>query len=530
MQKCKYFSVKGKTCKPKVVARHCNKTARRPLISVMNDTEKTRNSYTHVLKYTGVFGGVQGLNIIIGLVRSKLVAVILGPAGMGLASLLNTVANFVSQATNLGISFSAVKHLSEIFDSGDEQRIQEFVKTVRAWSMVAALAGAAVCMAASPLLAGYAFGGEGHAWQVMALAPTVAAMALTGGETAILKGARRLRELAKTQVMLVVMSLAIAVPIYLLMGIGGIIPVITLTALAALVVTARFSLRLYPLSLRCARRTLGEGTDMVRLGLAFIMSGVFGSGAEMIVRSFLNTAGGLDIVGLYNAGYVLTVTYAGMVFTAMETDYFPRLSAVNHDTEAVNTAANRQIEVTLLIIAPMLTFMLAALPRLIPLLYSGKFTPVTGMAQAAVLAMFAKAFTTPLEYITLAKGHSKAYLALEFAFDAAFAILVIMFFRWWGLTGTGFGLLAAYMANTVMIYLYAHIRYKYRVSKKVLAYAGIQFPIGVAAYACTFIDDTLTYIATEAAATIASTAVSLYILYKNTSAWDKIKMKCLKKR
>ena len=315
----------------------------------MNDTEKTRNSYTHVLKYTGVFGGVQGLNIIIGLVRSKLVAVILGPAGMGLASLLNTVANFVSQATNLGISFSAVKHLSEIFDSGDEQRIQEFVKTVRAWSMVAALAGAAVCMAASPLLAGYAFGGEGHAWQVMALAPTVAAMALTGGETAILKGARRLRELAKTQVMLVVMSLAIAVPIYLLMGIGGIIPVITLTALAALVVTARFSLRLYPLSLRCARRTLGEGTDMVRLGLAFIMSGVFGSGAEMIVRSFLNTAGGLDIVGLYNAGYVLTVTYAGMVFTAMETDYFPRLSAVNHDTEAVNTAANRQIEVTLLI-------------------------------------------------------------------------------------------------------------------------------------------------------------------------------------
>ena len=323
----------------------------------MNDTEKTRNSYTHVLKYTGVFGGVQGLNIIIGLVRSKLVAVILGPAGMGLASLLNTVANFVSQATNLGISFSAVKHLSEIFDSGDEQRIQEFVKTVRAWSMVAALAGAAVCMAAAPLLAGYAFGGEGHAWQVMALAPTVAAMALTGGETAILKGARRLRELALLQVAMVVMSLAIAVPIYLLMGIGGIIPVITLTALAALVVTARFSLRLYPLSLRCARRTLGEGTDMVRLGLAFIMSGVFGSGAEMIVRSFLNTAGGLDIVGLYNAGYVLTVTYAGMVFTAMETDYFPRLSAVNHDTEAVNTAANRQIEVTLLIIAPMLTFM-----------------------------------------------------------------------------------------------------------------------------------------------------------------------------
>ena len=308
----------------------------------MDSAENKQNGYAHVLKYTGIFGGVQGLNILIGLVRSKLVALILGPAGMGLASLLNTIVNFVSQATNLGISFSAVRHLSEIFDSGDQRRIAAYVKTVRSWSIVAALAGAAVCMGAAPLLAGYAFGGEGHTWQVMALAPTVAAIALTGGETAILKGARRLRELAKTQVMLVVMSLVVAVPTYLLMGVGGIIPVITLTALAALGVTARFSLRLYPLSLRGARRTLGEGTDMVRLGLAFIMSGVFGSGAEMIVRSFLNTAGGLDTVGLYNAGYILTVTYAGMVFTAMETDYFPRLSAVNHDTEAVNTAANRQ--------------------------------------------------------------------------------------------------------------------------------------------------------------------------------------------
>lgn len=79
----------------------------------MNETEK-KDSYTHVLKYAGIFGGVQGLNIIIGLVRNKLIALLLGPAGMGLASLFNTAINFISQATNFGISFSAVKHLSLI--------------------------------------------------------------------------------------------------------------------------------------------------------------------------------------------------------------------------------------------------------------------------------------------------------------------------------------------------------------------------------------------------------------------------------
>ncbi len=33
-------------------------------------------SYQHILKYTGIFGGVQGLNIVLGLVRTKLIALL----------------------------------------------------------------------------------------------------------------------------------------------------------------------------------------------------------------------------------------------------------------------------------------------------------------------------------------------------------------------------------------------------------------------------------------------------------------------
>ena len=101
--------------------------------------EKDRGSYGHVLKYVGIFGGVQGLSILVGLVRNKVVAYFLGPDGMGLISLFNSTINFISQSTNLGISFSAVKHVSELFDSGDEERIHHFVKVVRAWSLLTAL-------------------------------------------------------------------------------------------------------------------------------------------------------------------------------------------------------------------------------------------------------------------------------------------------------------------------------------------------------------------------------------------------------
>lgn len=49
--------------------------------------KNNNGSYSHILKYTSLFGGVQMLNILIGLIRNKLVAVLLGPLGMGIVAL-----------------------------------------------------------------------------------------------------------------------------------------------------------------------------------------------------------------------------------------------------------------------------------------------------------------------------------------------------------------------------------------------------------------------------------------------------------
>ena len=56
--------------------------------------EERTDDYGHVLKYTSLFGGVQGLIILIGLVRNKFMALLLGAGGMGLNALLVSVQNF----------------------------------------------------------------------------------------------------------------------------------------------------------------------------------------------------------------------------------------------------------------------------------------------------------------------------------------------------------------------------------------------------------------------------------------------------
>ena len=493
---------------------------------------KDDNSYGHVLKYTGIFGGVQGLGIIAALVRNKAAALLLGPAGMGLASLFNTAANFMSQATSLGVSFSAVRHLSEIFDRSDAALTGRYVAVVRMWSAVAAVLGAAACLAAAPAVGRYVFDGGITLAEAAALAPVVAMIALTGGETAILKGARLLRGLVAAQVLTALASLVVAVPLYWAMGAAGIIPVLLLSTAAGLAVTARRSLAAFPLGLPGGgglRRILAEGGGMVRLGLAFIVSGVVGSGAEMLVRSYLNTCADLATVGLYNAGYMITVTYAGMVFTAMETDYFPRLSAVNRHRAAVNLAANRQIEVSLLVISPMIVLMTAALPLLVPLLYSGRFAPVVPMAQVSLLSMYARAMMLPVAYITLAKGHSRAYMALETVSAAAIVGLMAACFGAWGLTGAGVAVLLANVFDLIVTFAYAALRYGYRPSRAVVMTAAVQVPLGAAAYIAASSGSVWVRLAVGIAATAASAGLSAYVIYKKTTLWEKIRRKVIKR-
>ena len=489
--------------------------------------ERDKGAYGHVLKYTGIFGGVQGLNVIVSLVRNKFVALLLGPSGMGLVTLFNTTVSFISQSTHFGISTSAVRHLSDYPDDDSHPQIIHFVKVVRAWALLTALLGMLVCIVIGPFLSSTTFAWGDHSLHFILLSPAVGMLAVTGGETAILKGRHRLRSLAWVQIGSVFAALFMSVPVYYFFGEAGIVPVIVMMAFITMMLTLRESYRLYPLRLRGARGVLGEGMEMVRLGVAFTLAGIIGSGAEMLIRSWLNVTGDLDVLGLYNAGYMITITYAGMVFSAMETDYFPRLSGVQHDIAATNECVNRQMEVSLLLLSPMLAFLIIALPLLMPLLFSPQFEPVTGMAQVAALAMYMKVLTLPVAYITLARGRSLAYLFLESSYFVAFVLLMMFGYEHWGLLGTGIAITLAHVFEYLLVNGFAYKKYGYRFSATVYGYAIVQLSLGLLAYVLTLTADGILYWGTGLSVVLLSFGLSLHVLRRKTHLWQKLTQKII---
>ena len=76
------------------------------------ETVKRQGMSARIIKTMGLFGSVQGLVLLCGVVRTKLVALWIGAAGVGLFSIYNSAIDLVVTVAMLGIAASAVRDIA----------------------------------------------------------------------------------------------------------------------------------------------------------------------------------------------------------------------------------------------------------------------------------------------------------------------------------------------------------------------------------------------------------------------------------
>lgn len=432
------------------------------------EREERTNSYAHVLKYTGVFGGVQGLKILMNVVRNKLASVLLGTAGMGLNAIFMNLAEVINSLTNGGLGFSSVQRISELYETGTDEEIRRFVGVVRTWSLWAALLGGLLCAGLATLLDGYFFGeGESHVPEIVLLSLFVASMPVEAGECSILKGMRQLRRMAGVEAAVALSTLFLTIPVYWLMGLRGVVLSLVLCGWAMALLHLNVTVRLFRYRVHLfSASVMRAGLPLLAKGVPYMLAAIAGSVTTTLVFESLGKVE--EVVGLYKAGYGLMVTYAGMVFVAVEADYFPRLSSVNHDAARMNHTINQQVDVCVLLMAPLLMAFVMVMPWVVRLLYTSEFLPVVTMAQCAAFYMFFRAVTTPVAYTSLAKGDSIVYLIMECIYDAVFVGLLYLGYSRWGLMGAGAALSVAALFDLLMITSVYGVVYKFRLRRESL--------------------------------------------------------------
>lgn len=474
-----------------------------------------QSSYRQIMKATSLFGGVQVFNIIITIVRTKFVAVLLGPLGVGISGLLTTTTSFIGLLTNFGLGTSAVKDIAAACGSGDQQRISTVVTVFRRWVWVTGLLGTALTIILAPWLSVITFGNKKYTLAFILISITLLFNQISSGQNVLLRGTRQLRVMAQAGMIGSVLGLITTVPLYYVYGLDGIVPAIIITSVTTLLLTWYFArkLKIKPVKVTW-EKTLAEGKGMMQMGFMISVSGLIAFGASHIVRIFISNTGGVEQVGLYNAGFAMINTYVGLVFTSMGTDYYPRLSAVAHDNKKCKEVINQQAEIALLILGPIIAAFIIFIHWIIILLYSNKFAGIDEMINYAAVGILFKAASWSIAFMFLAKGASQLFFWNELIANIYLLGFNVVGYRYGGLTGLGISFLAVYIFYLVQLFFVSTVKYEFNFNHAFYRIFLFQLICAVMAFFLTkFVGGTSAYVF-GSMVIIVSAVVSFYELDK----------------
>jgi antigen flippase len=427
------------------------------------------SSYSQIVRSSSIIGGAQGINYLVAMVRTKLVAVLLGPSGVGLVGLYVSATGLVGTVAGLGISSSGVREVAEAHGGGEAEYVARTVKTLRRVCWVTGILGWLLCAALAYPLSVYTFGSGERAWAVALLGATILIGSISGGQSALIQGTRRIGDLARMGVLGAVAGTIVAVGLYAWLGQKGIVPVLIVTAAVNLGFSWWFARKIpvAPVSLTWME-TLGNSKRLIYIGVAFMYGAILASIVGLMIRSLIVKKYGLDYNGVYQAAWGISGMFAGFILNAMGADFYPRLTAVAHDNKQVNHLVNEQIEIGILLALPGLLGTLAFAPWLMRIFYTPKFLPGAELLPWFVLGIFGQVISWPVGFIQIAKGATRWLFVSATYSNALLIVLTIIFLRILGLPGTAIGFALLYPLHTVLLLYIARRLTSFRWSPGVL--------------------------------------------------------------
>lgn len=425
--------------------------------------------YFSIFKSTFLFSIVQVIRILVNVIKNKIVAVLLGPEGVGIMGIMQNTINLIKTGAGLGISQSAVRDVSEANGTDDKIKLSRVISLTQKIVLYTSSLGFLVTIVLSPLLSKWGFGDTLHTLSFIFLGIAIFFEIFVENQLAILKGMRQLRSLAKASIWGVITGLIVGVPLFFLMGKDGIVPSFIATSFVVYLITKFYVSKInYKRVKLSVKDTFSESTSMLKMGVALMLVAFIGTLYSFIISAYLRAQGGLSIVGLYQAGVTIVTSYIGVVITAMSTDYYPRISAVNKDNTKLTEEVNSQSEVGLLMCFPIVVVFVFLSPFFINILYSSEFSDVLLYTDYAIIGSIITICSNCMGMILLAKQASRLFLVSVISQRVICLFVFILLYNKFGLLGLGFSEIFVGLLHIILMSLIMGLKYSIKYSKRII--------------------------------------------------------------
>jgi antigen flippase len=412
-----------------------------------------KHTYGQILKSSALVGGSQAVSIAIRIVRTKVMALLLGPAGFGLFGLYGSIASLTQTIAEMGINTSGVRQIAAAVGSGDARQIAVTSAVLRRTAIFLGFLGAALLLVFCRQVSVVTFGSNQHAAAVALLSVAVFFQLVSEGQGALIQGMRRIGDLAKMGVLAALSGTVISIVLVYFLRENGVVPSLVAVAVMTIATSWWYSRKIrIPTPSVTFAQVRQEASTLLKLGFAFMASGCMTVGIAYAVRIMVLRKAGLEATGIYQSAWTLGGLYVGFILQAMSADFYPRLTANANDDTACNRLVNEQARAGLLLAGPGVIATLTFAPLVISIFYSAKFGAAVEVLRWICLGSILQVITWPMVLIIAAKGRQTVYFATQLAWSVASLGLAYLCVRFWGLNGAGVAFFGSYIFFGLLAY------------------------------------------------------------------------------
>lgn len=408
------------------------------------------NSHRQIFRSSAIIGGASFINIAFGIIRVKVLAVLLGPAGVGVMGLYQSILNTASTMAGAGLAGSGVRQLA--VNQGDEVT-QAIVRRALFWlSILLGLLGGVILWLIREPVAILIFEDAMQAKDVGWLGIGVFLSVLAASYTAFLQGLRRIGDVARVNVVSSFVGSVVGISSILWLGYEGISLFVIAPPLSTFVFAAWYASRIHQKQAPHDWPSMYHQSQiMLALGIPLMAAGLLTLFSQLFARTLVIRELGLDAGGYFQAAWAISMTYLSFVLTAMGADYLPRLTEVIHDKKRAIQAVNEQTEMALLLAGPVLLAMLTLSPFIIELLYAESFAPAAEILRWQVMGDILKVLGWPMGFIVLAQGRGGIFILTQFNWNMIYLLILWFGVEELGLISAGIAFFVAYLIQVILV-------------------------------------------------------------------------------
>jgi len=390
-----------------------------------------------------------GASLVFSILRSKVTALVLGPAGIGKVAEVMQIVSMANLPATMMTGPALVSGVAEAVRRGDRGEVERIARTATTVALGASILGGIIAVIAGYWLLPAPWGRS--AWPFTILA-AVAAMfsAWAAISQQVLTAHARLMRLTVVRLLITSSGVALLCGGTLLLGLTGQFIALALAA-AITVPIAGFALRrelgFFPgpwraVDVQFVRRSLAIGAT------AFVAGGAQ-QGMLFTIRWTLEKHGGPQANGQFQAAYAIGSTYFAIVLDGIGTYVLPRYAAAQTPGELareIDAAARFVFRMA----PPAIFAAIAMRALLVRALYSHRFDEANELVGIQMVGDMARSIAWVQASPLLYRNRIRAFLLTEAYAAGAVAIGSVILVPIYGLDGVGYAYLGMWVGYVIL--------------------------------------------------------------------------------